>query len=157
MAKLFETLRVRLFTLLKVPLVAWLRPVVEELTPERCVLRLPLNRRSRNHVGSMYVGALCTGAEVCMAVLLFQRIFNEKLPLVMVARTLDARFLRRAMGDVYFTCEGGAVIESVVQKAMETGERQEAEVTIVAHVPSDGPDPVARFRTVLSAKRKRGR
>jgi len=155
MANLFETLRVRAFTLLKVPLIAWLRPVVEELTPERCVLRLPLSRRSRNHVGSMYVGALCTGAETCMAILLFQRIFAGKLPLVMVARTLDARFLRRAMGDVWFTCEGGAAIEDLAQKAMETGERHEAEVTVVAHVPTDGPDPVARFRTVVSAKRKR--
>jgi acyl-coenzyme A thioesterase PaaI-like protein len=155
MANLYQTLRVRLFTLLKVPLIAWLRPVVEALDAERCVLRLPLTRRSKNHVGSMYVGALCTGAETCMAILLFQRIFDQKLPVVMVARTLDAEFLRRATGDVRFTCEGGATIEALMRRVMEGGEREEAEVTVLAHVREAGPEPVARFRTVVSAKRKR--
>ena len=49
-----ETVRLRLWTLANIPLLFFLRPSVVEASPQRTVVRIPLPRRSRNHLGSMY-------------------------------------------------------------------------------------------------------
>ena len=51
------TLILRLFGLRQVFLIWWLAPRVLQLDSERTEIVLPLNRRSRNHLGSMYFGA----------------------------------------------------------------------------------------------------
>jgi acyl-coenzyme A thioesterase PaaI-like protein len=62
-----ETARLRLWTLKNIPLLFFLRPSVVEASAARCVIRIPLSRRSRNHLGSMYFGALCAGADLAGA------------------------------------------------------------------------------------------
>ena len=57
-----ETTRLRLWTLFRIPLLFFLRPSVLEASAARTVVRIPLTRRSRNHLGSMYFGALCAAA-----------------------------------------------------------------------------------------------
>ena len=55
---LSDTLRLRLWALWNIPLIAWVRPKVVSLTEDSCEIRLPLSRRTRNHLRSMYFGAL---------------------------------------------------------------------------------------------------
>jgi hypothetical protein len=53
-----QTLSVRALGWWKIPLIALVRPQVVEMGDDRCVIRIPLRRRTRNHLGSMYFGAL---------------------------------------------------------------------------------------------------
>ena len=61
--RLKQTVGMRLFGWLKIPLLASVRPSVVELSETRCVVRIPLRRWTRNHLGSMYFGALAIGAD----------------------------------------------------------------------------------------------
>src|SRR4051794_12547209 len=56
-----EKFYLRAFGFFKVPLIFYVAPSIVELSDRRCVIRVPLNRRTRNHLGSMYFGTLAVG------------------------------------------------------------------------------------------------
>ena len=150
-----ETLRLRLWTFAKIPLLFFLRPSVVEATPRRTVVRIPLARRSRNHLGSMYFGALCAGADLAGALTAMRRIEASGRRVSLIFKDVTARFLRRAEGDVLFSCDDGDAIADLVARAIETGEREERPVRIVATVPEKlGAEPAAEFVLTLSLKRR---
>ncbi|MCC7442973.1 MAG: DUF4442 domain-containing protein [Bdellovibrionales bacterium] len=150
-----ETLGLLAFGFLKIPLLFWLRPQVLELTDRRCVVRIPLNRRSKNHLGSMYFGALAAGAD-CAGGLIAMRLIQAGGGKVnLVFKDFNAEFLKRPESDVYFTSEDGAAIAELVKKATEGTERVHLPVTIVATAPDSlGDEPAARFTLTVSLKRK---
>lgn len=149
-----ETLFVRLFSL-RVPVLLFLGPRVERLDDDRCEVSIRLRWRSRNHVGSMYFGALCAGADLAGG-LAAARLIRERHPRVsLIFADVQGAFLKRADGDVRFTCADGRRIAAAVASADETGERVTLPVGIVATVPSKyGDEPVARFTLGLSLKRR---
>jgi acyl-coenzyme A thioesterase PaaI-like protein len=156
MAKLKETITLRLFSLLKIPLIAHLKPVVEEMDDQRCVVRFPLKRRSKNHLGAMYFGVLCVGADCAGGLIAMNEIQNRAAKVSFVFKDFQAEFLKRAEGDVFFTCEDGEKLRALVEKAEQSGEREEGAVHVIATVPSKlGDTPVAKFTLTISLKRRR--
>ncbi len=152
-----QTAYLRIFGLLKIPLIAYLRPTVVELSDERCVIRFPLRRRARNHLRSMYFGALCIGADCAGGAIAMQRIHQSGAPVNFVFKDFQANFLKRAEGDVVFTCEEGPMLNELVQRAIDSGQREEAAVRVVATVPDKlGDEPVAEFSLTISLKQKKG-
>jgi hypothetical protein len=70
-------------------------------------------------------------------------------------KDFHAEFLKRAEGDVYFTCEQGEMLTELVHRAEASGDREEAAVDVVATVPDRlGDEPVARFQLTISLKRR---
>jgi acyl-coenzyme A thioesterase PaaI-like protein len=139
---------------LKIPLLFFATPSVIELTEERCEIKIPLNRRTRNHLGCMYFGALAIGADCAAGLVAVRKIQNNGIPVSFIFKDFRADFLKRAEGDVHFSCEIGKEIVQLVERAIETGERQNLAVPVVATVPSlVGIEPVARFMLTLSLKR----
>ena len=54
------------------------------------------------------------------------------------------------------TNEEGEAIQRLVARALETGEREETTVHVIATVPKKlGDEPVAKFALTLSIKRKK--
>ncbi|MFY9552970.1 MAG: DUF4442 domain-containing protein [Thermoanaerobaculia bacterium] len=150
-----ETLKLRLWTLSRIPLLFFLRPSVVEVNAQKCVIRIPLSRRSRNHLGSMYFGALCAGADLAGALLAMRRIEESGRRVSLIFKDVHARFTKRAEGDVLFSCEDGEAIGELVARAVASGEREERTVRVVATVPEKlGPEPVAEFELTLSLKRR---
>lgn len=150
-----NTLAVRLWALRNVFLLFFVKPRVLEVNERRCVVRIPLNWRTKNHLRSMYVGVLCIGADVAGGLISFHLMQEKKANFSFVFKDLHCRFLKRAEGDVHFTNEDGAVIQDLVRRTLETGERQEAVVHVTATVPSKlGDEPVAEFEMTLSLKRR---
>jgi len=150
-----ETLRLRLWTLAKIPLLFFLRPSVVEATPERTVIRIPLTRRSRNHLGSMYFAALCAGADLAGALTAMRRIEASGRRISLIFKDVKAEFLKRVEADAFFSCDDGAAVAALVRKAIETGEREELPVRVVATVPDAlGDEPAAVFLLTLSLKRR---
>ena len=148
-----ETLKVRGMALFKVPMLFFASPTVIELTDRRCVVKLPLNRRTRNHLGSMYFGALSVGADCAGALIAWRLGENQPRRISLIFKDFHAEFLKRAEGDVYFTCDDGEVIQRAVDQTAATGERLNLPVNVVATVPSKlGDEPVARFILTLSLK-----
>jgi acyl-coenzyme A thioesterase PaaI-like protein len=159
----FETLKattyLRTFGLMKVPMLFFLSPSVVALDDERCVVRIPLTRRSRNHLKSMYFGSLAAGADCAgglMAMRLIQQAESEgKGRVALVFKDFHAEFLKRAEGDVHFTCTQGAEIRALVARTIASGERESLPVQVIATVPKKlGDEPVAKFVLTLSLKKK---
>ncbi len=149
-----ETAYVRLFAL-KIPVLLFLGPRVLELDDEGCAVEIPLGWRSRNHLGSMYLGALCAGADVASGLVAARLVRERHRGVRIVFADLKADFLKRADGDVVFRCRDGRRIAEAVRSADESGERVTLPTEVVATVPRKyGEEPVARFTMGLSLKRK---
>lgn len=147
------TLAVRAWSFKNVLLLWFVSPSIVELTDARCVVRVPLGWRTRNHLGSMYFGALAIGADVAGGLIAFELMRRRKVRASFVFKDVRGEFLKRAEGDVLFTCESGPAIQAMLDRTVATGERQETPVEVIATVPSKlGDAPVARFTLTLSLK-----
>lgn len=150
-----QTLGVRLWALKNVFLIWVASPTIIEVNERRCIVRVPLTWKTKNHLGSMYFGALCIGADVAGGLIAFHLMQQQKVKLSFVFKDVKASFLKRPESDVYFTCNDGASIQETVTRAIETGERQESTVHVVATCPKKlGDEPVATFELTLSLKKK---
>jgi len=151
------TLDVRLWSFINVFLLWLVKPAVLEVNERRCVVRIPLNWRTRRRdIHAMYLGVLCMGADVAAGLIAFNLVGQKKVPVSFIFKDLHAEFLKRAEGDVVFTNEEGEAIQRLVARALETGEREETTVHVIATVPKKlGDEPVAKFALTLSIKRKK--
>ena len=155
LTQLKETLLLRAFTFVKIPLIHWLRPVVVRLNHQLCQVKIPLNRRTHNHLGSMYFGALSTGADLAGGLVALREIQRSHKKINFVFKSFQADFLKRATGDVVFTCTDVPLVKDLVNQAVTSGKRVEGTFDVVATVPSQFDDePVARFKMTISMKRK---
>ncbi len=149
-----ETALVRLLGL-KIPLVLFLGPRVLELDDAGCAVQISLGYRSRNHVGSMYFGALHAGADLASGLNAMRLIQSRHRRVQLIFKDAHAEFLKRADGDVVFRTRDGVRIRGAVEEADLTGERVTIPVGVTATVPKKyGDEPVARFTLGLSVKRK---
>lgn len=150
-----ETAKVRAWALRYVFLLYFAKPTVLEVNEERCEVVIPLNWRTKNHLKSMYFGALCIGADVAGGLIAFFLSSRLKAKVSFVFKDMKADFLKRAEDDVHFSCEDGAAIRELLDRTIATGERQETQVTVTARVPRKmGDEPVARFVLTLSLKKR---
>ena len=149
------TLMLRLFGLLKIPLIAYVKPSVLAIDEERIEVKIPLRRRNRNHLRSMYFGTLCVGADCSGGLLAMKFIDQREEKISLVFKDFQAEFLKRAEDDTHFICEQGREIGALVDQVCRSEERQEMVVYITATVPTKfGNEPVARFTMTLSLKRR---
>ena len=155
-ATIKQTLYLRYFGLRKIPLLFYVRPVVIARDNTQVVIRIPLCRRTRNHQGSMYFAALAIGADCSVGLLAVELINQQQENISFIFKDFNAEFLRRANGDVYFSCGQGREIRDLVQQAASGRERVEMPLTAIATVPAESDEPVARFRLTLSLKRNNG-
>jgi hypothetical protein len=145
--------------LLNIPLLGSVRPSVVELDGTRCVIRVKLRRWTRNHMGSMYFGALAIGADCCGGLMAVDLIRQRKAKVSLIFKSFTAEFLRRPESDVYFICEEGALISALVDRVLADGERHAELIHVEAAVRTpEGPfEPVARFVLELSLKQATGK
>lgn len=147
-------LYLRTFGLTKVPMILFCWPSVVQLDEKRCEIKIPLTWRTKNHLGSMYFGALAVGADLAGGLIAVKLSSQAGTKVTFVFKDMKGEFLKRAEGDVHFACETGEEITAFVGRVLATEERQNIEVPITATVPSRmGTEPVARFVLTLSMKR----
>lgn len=150
-----DTMFVRLFGFMKVPLIFWVSPSVVVMNEEECVIKIPLNRRTKNHLNSMYFGVLCTGADIAGGLVAMNEISLSGKKVALAFKDFKADFLKRAEGDVHFKVTQIQEIKKFVAEVIKSGERMNFPVEISAFVPSLNPnEEVARFVLTLSLKVK---
>jgi acyl-coenzyme A thioesterase PaaI-like protein len=150
-----ETLKVRAFGFLQIPLIWFVNPSVIAVGIDHTEIVIPLNRRTRNHLKSMYFGTLAIGADLAGGLLFMNMMAKERLKASFVFKDMSAQFLKRADGDVHFVSTSGKEVAELIKRVAGSPERQETVVEIKALVPKKyGDEPVAIFRLTLSVKRK---
>lgn len=80
------------------PAIGWLAPVLEELSPDYAVLKLPYREEVTNGSGTVHGGVLATLADTAVAFALSTN-FDGKMGFATADLTIH--FLRRAKGDVW--------------------------------------------------------
>ena len=148
------TWQMLLFGLTRIPLIFYCRPKVVSISDTQLEVKIKLNRRTRNHLNSMYFGVLSVGADVTGGFLAMKFIQESQSQISLIFKDFHADFLKRAEGDVHFICEDGSAIQDLIEVAEETGERQNLPLHITATVPTITHEPVATFILTLSIKKK---
>ncbi len=139
----------------KIPLIFFCRPKVVEITDKKCVIKIPFRRNVKNHVKSMYIGALTVGADLVGGLLAMRHIETSGKNIILIFKDMHADYLKLVQGDAYFTSNDGDKVKEAVRLAAETGERQNIPVEIIVTVPSQlGDEPVAKYTLTLSIKDK---
>nr|BFD67048.1 DUF4442 domain-containing protein [Bdellovibrio sp. HAGR004] len=149
------TLFVHLYGLMKIPLVLFVSPRVVEAGDKRFVLKIPLGYRTKNHLNSMYFGALGIGAELSIAAAAVAAIAESKMKIDFVFKDFTAQYLKRAAGDVHFICDEVEVVKSLIEEAKTNPERIERKMKGYAVVPSVNPsEPVMTYELTLSVRNR---
>ena len=146
------TWMIRIFGLTKVAMIAYCRLKVIYFDDQKLEIKIPLRRRTKNHINSMYFGALAVGADITGGFLAFPAIQKSKRKIVLVFKDFKAQFLKRAESDVHFICKDGLAIDELVANAIKTKQRQNYTLKIFAKTPNISDDIVAEFDLTLSIK-----
>lgn len=153
--KIRQTASLRLWSFIKVPMLYHVCPTVEALDEAHTIVSLPLRRQTRNHLNSMYMGALVCGADLASGLIAFHLMKKQKKKFSIVFKDLKAEFLKRPEARTYFHCQDGGKIQELLNTAQKTGERTHAPIDVVATCPEKTGDiPIARFTLTLSVKMK---
>ena len=142
-----------IFSHFKVPLIGFVKPSIYELNEERLVIKIPLKRRTKNHLNSMYFGALAIGADLAAGLHGFYHAKKAHLKISLAFKSFSAQFLKRPETDVYFICSEGNTIQEMIVFSSENKERCNKPILIKAftNYPAN-PELVAEFILELSIK-----
>ncbi len=144
-------LMLKAFGLGKVPLLFITGASVESIDNNHCNIRMPFTKIVKNHLGSLYFGALAIGADSCVGLLAAYQIEKENEKISLVFKSFQSQFLKRAVGPTEFQCHEGEKIAELIKKCLQTGERHHD--LIKAQALCQG-EVVAEFQLELSLKKK---
>lgn len=149
-----QTLFVRAFGLTKIPMIWSLRPTVLALDAKKTLIKVPFIRANRNHLGSLYLGAFCAGADLAAGLAAYQIIRQSKAKVSLAFKDLKADFLTRSHADTYFENLQGELIAQKMQEVLDSSERQSFPVEVKAFTDLKTKGPVAEFVLTLSLKKR---
>jgi hypothetical protein len=141
----------------KIRLLAFISPKVVYYSQEKLVVKVKLNRRTRNHLNSMYLGALVMGAELSAGLPYAYFATTEKLNFSLVFASMESKYLKRPDSHVYFEVQDLSIFESLLAETKLSGERMSKDVHVDAYIHYDSDDlkeKVATFKLELSVKVK---
>tara|TARA_Y100000991_G_scaffold214840_1_gene203558 strand:+ start:576 stop:1058 length:483 start_codon:yes stop_codon:yes gene_type:complete len=142
------------FSKQSVPLINLCEPKVLELNRDSCTILLPLNKLTKNHLNSMYFGALAIGADCAGGLIAFSFMQEKRVDVALVFKDFSAQFIKRAEHDVIFRCDDGPQIVAAMIETIQTKKRVHIPVKIIASSKGEQLDleKIADFSMTLSLK-----
>lgn len=155
MQNLKFTAFIHMYGLLKIPLVLFISPRVVEASDKKFELKVPLSYRTKNHLGSMYFGAMGIGAELSVAAAAVKAIAESKQKIDFVFKDFSAQYLKRGDGHVHFICDEVEAVQGLIEEAKTNPNRLERKFKGYAVVPAKSTsEPVMTFELTLSVKNR---
>ncbi|MDF2179917.1 DUF4442 domain-containing protein [Aliiglaciecola sp. CAU 1673] len=138
-----------------IPLIGFCSPTILRMDNQALEVRIPHGWRTKNHLGSVYFGALAIGADLTGAFLVQFKAKQRGINASFAFKDVQGEFLKRPEADVHFLSEDAELIDQMLDESLATGERINKPVSVVVTCPSlNGNEPVARFTLTLSIKAK---
>lgn len=136
----------------KIPIIGFVKPRLVKLDDTEAAIRIRLRRRTKNHLNSMYFGALAVGADVAAGLHAFY--FAEKMgkKVSFAFKGMNAEFLMRAESNIVFTSEDGSKVNDAMKRSLELGERINEPINVIAKNSSN--EVVATFEMIVSVRVK---
>lgn len=141
-----------LLGLFKIPLVGLVKPRILQVDITTVKVKIRLRRRTKNHLNSMYFGALAIGADIAGGIhaFYFAEEYGKKVSFAF--KGMSAQFHKRAESDVTFISNDGPKVKLAIEKSIQSGERVNDEVSVNAYNTSN--ELVASFVMGVSVKVK---
>lgn len=141
------------FGLRYIPLIGFCSPKIREMSDNHLAVSMPHTWRTKNHLGSIYFGALAIGADLAGAFLVFSKARERGINANFVFKDVKGEFLKRPEAEVWFRSNDGALIDAMMDESIATGQRINKTVSITVTCPSlHGDEPMAHFELTLSVK-----
>ena len=141
-----------LMGVIKIPMIHYTGPKLLNINDEQVKVRVRLRRRTKNHLKSMYFGALAVGADVAGGIHAYYFAQQSGVNVSFAFKSMQAEFLMRATTDIIFVSNDGALVQGVIQEAIDKQERINKMVTVEAF--DTNSEKVAIFRMEISVKVK---
>lgn len=139
-----------LLGLVKIPMIGFIRPKLIEVNNKTVKVRIRLRRKTKNHLRSMYFGALAVGADIAGGIHVFYFSEIKGVKTSFAFKGIKAEFLKRPETDVTFICSEGKLIESLLEQSIQSKERINHPVQVIAMDTNN--EVVATFEMVISLK-----
>ena len=111
-----------LFLFYKLPAAFFSGVRVKELNEEKCTTSVPFKWLTQNPFRSTYFASLAMAAEMSTGVIALSNVHERKPSISMLVTKMEATYFRKATGTIFFTCEQGKEITSIIDGAFATGE-----------------------------------
>jgi hypothetical protein len=95
---------------------------IHHFDEETCTVRVKLSWFNQNPFRSMYFAVEAMAAEMSSGMLAFAQVYNRKPAVSMLVEKVEATFVKKATGTIFFTCEDGRAMEAAVDETVRTGE-----------------------------------
>lgn len=144
-----------LFGLFKIPMIGFVSPSIVILDDTRLVIKIPHKRRTKNHLNSIYIGALVIGADLAAGfhAFIIGKEMNKDISLAF--KGIKADFISRPMSEVYFVCNEGETVTKMIEESVISGERITKDISIEVFTNYlEEAVLVANFTIGLSLKNK---
>ena len=133
-----------------IPLARHLKVRVEASDDSLCVLSMPVSRRTRNHLGSMYFGAQMTLIDLTVGVLLFQRF--PPGPFGGVIKRVETDFQIKAKGLIRCVCKLDVETLDTLE-AVRSNDSAKAEAWVPVFLEDSLGQRVTQARVLVALKR----
>jgi acyl-coenzyme A thioesterase PaaI-like protein len=134
----------------KIPLVGFIKPKLISIDENKVRVKINLRRRTKNHLNSMYFGALAVGADVAGGIHVFYFAELSNLKVSFAFKGMKADFIKRAESDVVFESNQGELVRKAINLSEETGERVNETINVIAR--DENQEIVATFEMIVSVK-----
>lgn len=142
--------RLKLFLLQNLPM-AYLAGVrLTQLTDQQAQVTIRYKYLTKNPFRSIYFACLAMAAELSSGVLSMMYLYKAQPSVSMLVVSMEADFLKKAVGKITFTCSDGAGIAAAVAQAQSTGLGSTMQTLSVGR--NEQGEEVARFRITWSYK-----
>jgi hypothetical protein len=142
------------FAQTQVPMIGYCQPELVALDRQHCETIIPLQQQTKNHVDSLYFGALAVGADITAGFLAIWLSQQTSHYVELLFKDFQADFKKRALAATHFHCHAGEQIQNMIAETIETKDRVNQAVIVTATTPSLSNDIVAEFSLTLSLKHK---
>lgn len=150
--QLFKKMKWNLFLLgkLKIPMLAYTGIQLLELNETDVKVIIKLKRKTKNHLNSMYFGALAVGADVAGGIHAFYYAEKMNKKISFAFKAMNAHFIKRAETDCTFISKDGKKVETAVLQSIKLQERVNETTKVFAYDINN--ELVAEFDMTVSIK-----
>lgn len=152
--KLLRKIKWKLFLLgcFKIPMLGYTGLKLIEINDTTAKTKIRLKRRTKNHLNSMYFGALAVGADVAAGLHAFYFASLQNTKVSFAFKGMSCEFIKRVESDCIFVSEDGKKVEDAILKSIATGDRVNTSTKVVAYNAEN--ELVANFEMIVSVKCK---
>lgn len=140
------------FLLSKLPIARIAGLKLKHYDNSKCQISVKYGFLNQNPFGSMFWAVQGMAAETSTGTLCLTKIKMLGENISMLVLNIQANFIKKAIGEIIFTCEEGDKIDKVLEKAIETGEGEL--LTLTSTGMDESGEKVAEFQITWSFKLK---